>query len=945
MTDRTISHYRILEPLGEGGMGVVYKAEDTRLKRTVALKFLSKDVTGTGEQSERFLREAQAAAALDHPNICTVYEIDEKDGETFLAMAFLEGQPLDERVQRGPLPLDLVYEIAKQAAEGLSAAHEAGVVHRDVKSSNIMISEDRSGRPVVKLMDFGLAQMTGESKLTKVDTRMGTVAYMSPEQSLGEEVGPQSDLWSLGVVIYEMVAGDLPFRGHYDQAVLYSILNEEPIPVTSLRSRVPMELEWIIEKCLAKAPADRYKEARELVSDLELLQRRAASGRTSIHVIEKSEPSETGGPPDEGRDVAGPRAGSSTSGAAVPQPAVAPPRARSRPAWLTAVRSAKLAFAGAIALAFAIGLLLPVGGDDEPPQLRRFTMRPLEALQGDARIRNIAISPDGRVIAFSTSGSEEGLWLQPLDRLDPFRVVGTEGARDVFWSPDSESVGFTTNRGIGKVALRGVAVTMLVEDEWLAYASATWSADGQSIYYNVLGGRMMAVSALGGIPKPLFGATTRRRSLVGSLSTIGLPGDEQILLYSERTIDGDCVMARRLSGDEAGEAVHVVLGDSPVYSETGHIVFRPSAMTSALWAVRFSPENLQTDGEPFAIARDGSDPSVSSDGTLVYLHNPNSRQMRLSWFNRAGEVVGAIGRPQEWILSPRVSPTGDSVLVAGGSGRDFDLWVHGSDREVITRLTFDDVQETGAVWSADGRRVALTQRGSPDIKVLTVGDGSPAETLYVSTSGPLEPLDWSRDGRYILVQRRRALSGGRPSDGVNPAPDRAPGKVPGLGDGGSPMTSMAYLERSGDGWELREFLPEGPFIVDDGVFSPDGRYVAYESNESGALEIYVKPFPSGSQRWQVTTEGGRLARWGTNGEALYFLHDDTLFEVPVDTTDGLRAGEPERLFSRDSLVGLRRNSTYDVGPGNRFALVDHVGNSDLAGIRIVLNWLSEFTAP
>ena len=945
MTERTISHYRILEPLGEGGMGVVYKAEDTRLKRTVALKFLSQDVTGTGEQSERFLREAQAAAALDHPNICTVYEIDEKDGETFLAMAFLEGQPLDERIQRGPLPLDLVYEIAKQAAEGLSAAHESGVVHRDVKSSNIMISEDRSGRPVVKLMDFGLAQISGVSKLTKVDTRMGTVAYMSPEQSLGEEVGPQSDLWSLGVVIYEMVAGDLPFRGHYDQAVLYSILNEEPIPVTSLRSRVPMELEWIIEKCLAKTPADRYREARELVSDLELLQRRTASGRTSIHVIEKPGPTEPGGPPEEGRAKSAPHASSVAEEEAVPTPAVAPPRARSRAAWLPAGRPARLAVAAAIAIAFAIGLLVPVGGDRDPPQLRRFTMRPVEALKGDASIRNIAISPDGRVIAFSSSGAQGGLWLQPLERLDPFRVAGTEGARDVFWSPDSEFVGFATNKGIGKVALRGLTLTMLVEDDWLAFASATWSADGESIYYNVIGGRMMVVSALGGIPKPLFGTSPRRRSLVSSLSTIGHSDDNQILLYSESTFEGDCVMVRRLSGDQAGEAVQVVFGDSPVYSETGHIVYRPSAMTSALWAVPFSPENLQAEGEPFAIAQDGSDPSVSSDGTLVYLHNPNSRQMRLYWFNRDGETVGTIGRPQAWILGPRVSPSGNSVLVSGGSGRDFDLWVHGSDREVITRLTFDDIAETGATWAPDELRVVLTQRGSPELKVLTVGQGSPAETLYVSESGPVEPLDWSRDGRHILVQRRRASGGDRPPQGVGSAPNRAPGKAGGFGAGGSLITSIDYLERSGEAWELREFLPEGPFIVDDGVFSPDGRYVAYESNESGALEIYVKPFPSGSQRWQVTTEGGRLPRWGADGKTLYFLHDDTLFEVPVDTADGFRADEPERLFSRDSLVGLRRNSTYDVGPGNRFALVDHVGTSDLAGIRIVLNWLSEFTMP
>ena len=288
MTNRTVSRYRILEPLGEGGMGDVFKAEDTRLKRLVALKFLSRDVTGSGEHAERFLREAQAAAALDHPNICTVHEIDSQDGEMFLAMAYLDGDSLDEKIQSGPIALDSVYEIAKQAAEGLAAAHAAGVVHRDIKPSNSLVSEDRAGRPVVKLMDFGLAQVSGASKLTRADTRMGTVAYMSPEQSQGEEVGPPSDLWSLGVVVYEMVAGELPFKGHYDQAILYSILNEDPPPITALRSQVPMELEWIVEKCLAKVPAERYQNAAELVVDIDMLARRAATGRTSVQKIDSS---------------------------------------------------------------------------------------------------------------------------------------------------------------------------------------------------------------------------------------------------------------------------------------------------------------------------------------------------------------------------------------------------------------------------------------------------------------------------------------------------------------------------------------------------------------------------------------------------------------------------------------------------------------------------------
>ncbi len=895
-------------------MGDVYKAEDTRLKRVVALKFLSRDVTGTGEHAERFLREAQAAAALDHPNICTIHEIDKQDGEMFLAMAYLDGVPLDERIQQGPLPLASVCEIAKQAAEGLAAAHAAGVVHRDIKSSNIMVSEDRAGRPVVTLMDFGLAQVSGASKLTKVDTRMGTVAYMSPEQSAGEQVGPASDLWSLGVVIYEMVTGELPFKGHYDQAILYSILHEAPSPLTSLRSRVPMELEWIVEKCLAKAPEERYQDAGELVVDLEMLARRASSGRTTFQQIGPSEGIDSG----IRRDARGIAGG--------PWPPV------------HALLRSKVALAvllGALGLAFVVGLALAGRNDEPAATTRRFTLRPVETIQGSQRIGHLAISPDGRNLAFSTSGSDGSLWLQPLDRHDPIQVEGTKGARDVFWSPDSNFIGFLTNRGVGKVALRGLTVTMLAEDVNFARASAAWSADGQSIVFTSLGGRTMVVSALGGVARPLQSSVPRRRSVISSPSLVGVGDGEQVLLYAEHTLEGDAVMAGRLTTEgELGEAVRLVEGASPAYSQSGHILFRPSVNNTALWAVNFSPDALELGGQPFLVAQNGSEPSVSSDGTLVYLDNPFTGQLRLVWVDSRGEAVGQIGKEQAWILGPRVSPSGDRVLVSGGRGRNADLWVHEAQRPVLSRLTFDDLEETGAIWAPDSRQVAFMQRGSPDLMLMTVGAGTPARTIYTSEGGPIEPLDWSRDGRYILLQIR-SWPGQRPPGG-----QAAPKKAQGF----QGSTGIAYLEREGaDGaWVPRDFLPAGRFVVDDAVFSPDGRFVAYESNESDNFEVYVKPFPSGEQRWQVTTEGGRLARWSEDGNELYFIRGDTLFAVALETAGGFSTAEARPLFAKDSLVGFRRHATYDVGPGNRFALVEHAQNAGPPSIRIVLNWLSEF---
>ena len=278
MTGQLISRYRIAEKLGEGGMGVVYKARDTTLERTVALKFLAAHLLNDDEARQRFLREAKAAAALDHPNICTVYEVGEAEGKTFLAMAFLKGETLEDRIAKGPLPLKDALDIARQVAEGLNAAHAEGVVHRDVKPANILVSPD--GRATI--MDFGLARLTEASKLTRQDQTVGTAAYMSPEQLQGGEVDHRTDVWALGCTLYEMVAGVRLFKGQYDQALAYEILNEEPEPLTGVRSGVPMELELLVAKCLAKDPDDRYAHADEIARDLRTLADKLRSGRSTI---------------------------------------------------------------------------------------------------------------------------------------------------------------------------------------------------------------------------------------------------------------------------------------------------------------------------------------------------------------------------------------------------------------------------------------------------------------------------------------------------------------------------------------------------------------------------------------------------------------------------------------------------------------------------------------
>ena len=419
MIGSSISHYKIVAKLAEGGMGVVYKAEDTKLERTVALKFLAPHLLNDEEAKERFLREAKAAAALDHPNICTVHEIDEVDGKTFIVMAFLEGESLEERITQGPLSLKDALDIARQAADGLEAAHEKGIFHRDIKPANIMV--DAKGRATI--MDFGLARLTEASRLTKVDTAMGTVAYMSPEQGQGMDVDGRTDIWALGCVLYEMVSGQRPFQGQYDQALLYEIVHEEPAALTGLRTGVPIELELLTSKCLAKDRDDRYQHASDAAVDLRTLGEKLKSGRSTIL---RTAPM-TGAVP------------APMTAAQTVNPAEALP-----PGAVIVQQKGQRILQGLAAL-FALAFLsvTAIHFTESPPEapetpLRRFSFVPPPGLTIDGISAGLAISPNGGHLAFATVGTDGGLWVQDLDQNEPRYLAGTDGARLPFWSPDSE---------------------------------------------------------------------------------------------------------------------------------------------------------------------------------------------------------------------------------------------------------------------------------------------------------------------------------------------------------------------------------------------------------------------------------------------------------------------------------------------------------------------------
>lgn len=464
---KQIGHYKILDKLGEGGMGVVYKAQDTKLKRIVALKFLPLDRLGTGEEKDRFIREAQAAAALNHPNIATIYSIDEEEGHLYISMEYIEGESLKEKTADAPLKLKKALDIAAQTALGLQAAHEQGVVHRDIKSSNIMVTP----KGQVKIMDFGLAKFSGSSLLTKAGTTLGTIAYMSPEQAQGEQVDLRTDIWAFGVVLYEIVTGQMPFKGDYDQALVYSILNEEPEPLSALRSRVPLELERIVEKCLAKDVAARYQNASELPVDLKAID--ISSGGSTSRITAAR--------------------GMSTMSTM----STAEPKKPSR-------------FKRALKWTFAALFLLAAGFS-----VWRFWISPLQApvrrlvINTDENLifwqnSAVTISPDGKNIVYvSQQNGEPKLFLRSLEKFESTPIQGTENGNSPFFSPDGQWIGFYADGKLKKASIFGGVPTKLLELE--AFLGASWTQK-DTIYFSTRsnGNWFLAkISANGGTLQPV----------------------------------------------------------------------------------------------------------------------------------------------------------------------------------------------------------------------------------------------------------------------------------------------------------------------------------------------------------------------------------------------------------------------------------------------------------
>jgi eukaryotic-like serine/threonine-protein kinase len=886
-TGARLGAYEILSALGAGGMGEVYRARDTRLKRDVAIKILPASVAADRERVARFEREAELLAALNHPHIAHIHGVEESGGSLALVMELVEGETLADRIAHGAIAVDEALPMARQIADALEAAHERGIVHRDLKPANIKVRPDGT----VKVLDFGLAKamdMAGAAgedlthsptitspAMTQAGMILGTAAYMSPEQARGKPVDRRADIWAFGCVVFEMLTGSRAFDGDDVSDVLAWVLAREPD-----WSRLPANLSPVfaqyLKRCLQKDPRRRIRDIGDVLLALD---------------------------------------GAFDTPASALAPAI-----KSRPLWTRAI---PIAAAALVATATTGGVMWSRRPVAPPPPVSRFDviLPPGHELRGAQR-SVIAVAPDGR--AFVYKGTD-GLYLRAMGELEPRLIPGTADMigstfAAPFFSPDGQWIGFFGETGLKKIPVGGGAPITIAATSALSSYGGSWAADNTICFGQPAG--IMRVSATGGRPEVIVRAAEGEQLWQPQL----LPGGDAIL-FSVLTLGGT------RAANEGDVAVHsiasgarsvIVRGASAAhYLSSGHIIY---GVRNTLMAIPFDARRLTTTGgavliaqavqKPVGVSAGGFQYAVSDSGTLVYLAD-NMPNRSLRWVNRDGTSGGTVDAvPAGALEDPRLSANGERVLVT----RDGDIWIHDLASGRGTRVTKDGHSLMG-VWDPAGKRVAYSSINGNTIEAwVAMVDGSAPPRQLTHDGGLVHVDSWSPDGRIISVHRHATA-----------------GKV---------TIQMIPVDRPD---QPAVAFADGELQPESGIFSKDGRYVVYLSVDSGVREIYIRPYPGPGGRVTVSVNGGVEPRWAASNEVFYRNPaGDRMFSVATNTMPTLTVGKPTLLFQGQYYVAPTGSprAQYDVtADGKRFLMLANGPSTDVAGGRprfvVVQNWIEE----
>ncbi|MDA2934797.1 protein kinase [Acidobacteria bacterium AH-259-D05] len=876
MIGTTLSHYKVIEKIGQGGMGEVYRAKDTNLSREVAIKVLPEQFTQDPQRLARFEREAKLLASLNHPAIAAIYSFEHSDDIHFLVLELVEGETLAERVAKGPLPVEEALEVCRQIAEGVEAAHEKGVIHRDLKPANVKVTPEGK----VKILDFGLAKAfesevpvtdisqspTLTEEMTRAGVILGTAAYMSPEQARGKPVDKRADIFALGAVLYELLTGKRVFEGETITETIAAVLKSEP-DWEGLPENTPSIIRFLLNQCLEKDAHERLQHVGDARIQIKNALKEPAT-TSPIGVIGAVQPAH----------------------------------------WKSVIRwSLASLVVGTIIASLAVWNLKPQL-TSAPQSIRRYRISPLPntRLGGAGAGNYLTLSSDGRYLVYIAVDSEgRQLYLQSLDSFEPTVLPGTEGAHHPFFSPDGRWVAFFADGKLKKVLLSGGS-TITVTEAGKVHHGGTWGSDGR-IIFGQSNDVLMQVPDSGGAPEAL---STFEEGETDHLWPELLPGGKALLFTIFR---GDLASSRIAVLSLETKERRILLDEQAYnarYAPTGHIIY---ARGGTLMAVPFDVQQLEVVGTPVPILENVSyrgggavDFSFSREGSLVYISGVNNT---LVWLDREGRTFPVTETKRQTWGEPRLSPDGQHLALTDRDGGP-NIWIYEMARGIFTPINVEGSNQN-PVWTPDGKRLTFSSgpSGRSDIFWMPADGSGDAEQL--TTSEELQtPTSWSPDG--VLAY----------SEGTVSESDI--------------WTLSLEDERSPQSFLATRFSEKQP------VFSPDGRWIAFTSDQSGRDEIYVKSYPDEGGITSISTDGGNQPVWARNGRELFYRDENKVMVVPIIQTEPTFQAETPRLLVEGPLYyAFVLTSQYDISPdGKRFVMVKE-GGYDLTQINVVENWFEE----